>query len=200
MKGKTGRQRERRRETATAADTRRAPTSRLLIRRALGVRCRVVLYSLALRGALRQRSSRLKVNSTLRAVAATVSAKRPVRRCAVCDEGGPRCSGLPPVPRGDEICSCGVSCLAPTPAPRGAEGLSEASALLSLWACSVCAHPYCPTLVSWRRRSSPAAPPASCSSRCLFYFLLEPRPETTDTPLPQTTRCYETMTRLSDRQ
>ena len=44
----------------------------------------------------------------------------------------------PPVPRGDEICSCGVSCLAPTPAPRGAEGLSEASALLSLWACSVC--------------------------------------------------------------
>ena len=67
--------------------------------------------------------------------------------------------GLPPVPRGD-----GVSCLAPTPAPRGAEGLSEASALLSLWACSVCAHPYCPTLVSWRRRSSPAAAPASCSS------------------------------------
>ena len=60
-------------------------------RRALPSRA---LYFLALLGALRQRSSRLKVNSTLRAVAATVSAKRPVRRCAVCDEGGPRCSGL----------------------------------------------------------------------------------------------------------
>ena len=98
-------------------------------RRALPSRA---LYFLALLGALRQRSSRLKVNSTLRAVAATVSAQRPVRRCAVCGEGGPRCSGLPPVPRGDEICSCGVSCLAPTPAPRGAEGLSEPSALLGL--------------------------------------------------------------------
>ena len=98
------------------------------------------------RGQVDSRCTQGQLNFARRRRHSTVSAKRPVRRCAVYDEGGPRCSGLPPVPRGDEICSCGVSCLAPTPAPRGAEGLSEASALLSLWACSVCAHPYCPTL------------------------------------------------------
>ena len=68
---------------------------------------------------------RLEVNSTLRAVAATVSAKRPVRRCALCGEAVPRFSRPLPAPRGDDIRSTGVSCLAPTPAPRGAGGLSE---------------------------------------------------------------------------
>ena len=70
----------------------------------------------------------------------------------------------------------GWSCLAPTPSAtwsREPDNTSEASALLSLCACSVCAHPYCPTRGSWRRRPSPAAARASCSS--LSILLLSSR-------------------------
>ena len=86
-------------------------------------------------------------------------------------------------PQGDDICVCGVSCLSPTPSAtwsRELDNTSEASALLSLCPCSVCAHPYCPTRGSWRRRPSPAAARASCSSLSIL-LLLKPRPKTADT-------------------
>ena len=162
------------------AQYRRAPTSRLLIPRALGVRCRVVLYPRELQSALRQRSSRLMVDSTLRAVAVTVSAKRPVRRCAVCGEAVPRFSRPRPAPRGDAISARGVSCLwRPPPLhveQKDCQSLGTAEPLPLF----VCAHPYCPTRGSWRRRLSPAAARASCSSLSIL-LLLKPRPKTADT-------------------
>ena len=97
----------------------------------------------------------------------------PRRRPCVGDEH--RCSGCNAA-RTSSACLASygegaVSCIAPTlrHAKQGTakhvRGLGAAEPL----PCSVCARPYCPTRVPWRRRPSPAARAPVRPS--LFYFL-----------------------------
>ena len=95
---------------------------------ALGVRCRGGLRLCELQSARRPKSSRLMCCSRSTQLCAPSPAQyRRSDLCVaalsfkVCGEAAPRFSRPLLAPRGDD----GVSCLAPTPAPRGAEGLSE---------------------------------------------------------------------------
>ena len=95
---------------------------------ALGVRCRGGLRFCELQSARRPKSSRLMCCSRSTQLCAPSPAQyRRSDLCVaalsfkVCSEAAPRFSRPLLAPRGDDW----VSCLAPTPAPRGAEGLSE---------------------------------------------------------------------------